>query len=52
MVWAPLSGKVIEVNQNIEKNMNLINIDPLNQAWLIKIIPTNLESELENLTMI
>ena len=51
MVWAPLSGKIIEINREIEKNPNLINTDPLNQGWLIKIIPTNLESELENLTL-
>jgi FixJ family two-component response regulator/glycine cleavage system H lipoate-binding protein len=50
MVWAPLSGKVIGINQIIETNMNLINTDPFNQGWLFKIIPTNLESELENLS--
>jgi len=50
MVWAPLSGKVIEINHEIEKNPNLINTDPFNQGWLVKIIPTNLQNELENLT--
>ncbi len=50
MVWAPLSGKIIGINQNIEKNMNIINTDPFNSGWLVKILPTNLESELKNLT--
>lgn len=50
MVWAPLSGKVIEVNRAVETNPNLIDTDPFNQGWLIKVIPTNLERELENLT--
>jgi CheY-like chemotaxis protein len=52
MVWAPLSGKVIEINHEIEKNPNLINSDPFHHGWLVKIIPTNLQSELENLTQI
>lgn len=50
MVWAPLSGKVIDVNREVEQNPNLINTDPFNHGWLIKVIPTNLEKELENLT--
>lgn len=50
MVWAPLSGKVIEINHEVEKNPDLINTDPFNQGWLIKVIPTNLARELENLT--
>ena len=50
-VWAPVSGKVVEVNSEIEKNPNLINKDPFKHGWLIKIIPTNLQSELENLTL-
>jgi CheY-like chemotaxis protein/glycine cleavage system H lipoate-binding protein len=51
MVWAPLSGSVVGINQEIEKNANLINTDPFNLGWLVKIIPTNLESELENLIL-
>lgn len=50
-VWAALSGKVVAINHEIEKKPNLINTDPLNYNWLIKIIPTNLENELENLTL-
>lgn len=51
MVWAPLSGKVIDINHEIEKNPNLINSDLFYHGWLIKIIPTNLQAELENLTL-
>jgi len=51
MVWAPLSGKIIEVNHEIERNPDLINTDPWNHGWLLKIIPTNLQSELKNLTL-
>lgn len=49
-VWAPLSGRVIENNREIEQNANLINTDPFFQGWLVRILPTNLESELVNLT--
>jgi glycine cleavage system H protein len=50
-VWSPLSGKVVEINHEIEKNPDLMNTDPFNDGWLVKIIPTNLASELENLTL-
>jgi CheY-like chemotaxis protein len=50
-VWAPLSGRVIENNHEIEQNPNLINTDPFFRGWLVRIIPTNLESELGNLTL-
>lgn len=49
MVWAPLSGKVIENNCEIEQDANLINTDPFFRGWLIRIIPTNLEGELVHL---
>lgn len=49
MVWAPLSGKVVEINTEVEKNADLINSDPYGDGWLLKIIPTNLENELKNL---
>lgn len=50
-IWSPLSGKVIEINSNIEKNSKLININPIHDSWLIKIMPTNLANELENLSL-
>jgi CheY-like chemotaxis protein len=50
-VWAPLSGRVIEYNRDIEQNAHLIHTDPFFQGWLVRIIPTNLESELVNLTL-
>ncbi len=50
-VWAPLSGTVIKINHHVKQNANLINVDPFHQGWLVRIIPTNLENELENLTI-
>jgi CheY-like chemotaxis protein len=50
-IWAPLSGKIIANNPEIEQNVNLINTDPFLKGWLARIIPTNLESELSNLVL-
>ncbi|NIR52786.1 response regulator [candidate division KSB1 bacterium] len=49
-VWAPLSGRVIEINHKLEEDTGLIDSDPFDQGWLVRVIPTNLENELENLT--
>jgi len=36
-VYMPVSGKIIEVNENLLDNPELINEDPYNGGWLIKI---------------
>ena len=46
VVWAPLSGQIEEVNQELETNVHLIDTDPFGEGWLFKIIPFNLEAEL------
>ena len=33
-VFAPLSGKVVEVNETVTKSPDLINKDPYGQGWL------------------
>ncbi len=48
-VWSPLSGRVVDVNLGLQQDVSLIDRDPLNQGWLVRIMPTNLENELENL---
>jgi glycine cleavage system H protein len=48
-VIAPVSGKVVAVNQELEKTPELINTAPYS-AWFVKIEPTrSLEAELANL---
>ncbi len=34
---SPMSGEVIEVNQQLEDNPALLNADPYGEGWLIKI---------------
>jgi glycine cleavage system H protein len=49
-VWAPLSANVIAVNRALKSDADLINRDPFGAGWLIRVIPTNLEGELQSLT--
>ena len=35
-LFAPVSGKVIEVNSELEDNPDLINSDPYGAGWIIK----------------
>ncbi|NOZ62986.1 MAG: glycine cleavage system protein H [Calditrichaeota bacterium] len=44
---APLSGKVVEVNQDLKSFPNEATLDPLNKGWLLKISPTDLSQHLE-----
>ena len=36
-LFSPLTGEVIEVNHQLESQSNLINSDPYEQGWIIKI---------------
>ena len=36
-LYAPVTGKVIEVNKNLIKNSSLINDSPYEDGWMIKI---------------
>ncbi len=46
----PVSGKVIEVNENIEDELGLLAKDPYGEGWLIKVKPANLKDDLKALT--
>ncbi len=36
-LFAPVSGKIIEINQSIEDNPALVNSDPYGEGWIVKI---------------
>lgn len=40
-LFAPVSGKVIEVNTALEKSPELVNQDPYGQGWMIKVELSN-----------
>jgi glycine cleavage system H protein len=47
-IYCPLSGEVVEVNKKILEAPDLINNDPNDEGWLVKIKIENL-GELDNL---
>ena len=46
--FIPVSGRIIEVNENLLDNPELINDDPYGDGWLIKVDPAD-DSELDEL---
>ena len=36
-LFLPISGKIIEINQSIEDNPEVINEDPYERGWIVKI---------------
>ncbi len=47
-LFAPVSGKIIEFNTNLESNAEVVNKDPYGEGWMIKIEITN-PAELDSL---
>ena len=47
-IYSPISGIVLEVNENLEDNSELINSNPFEEGWIAKIEITN-PDDLENL---
>ena len=47
-LFMPITGKVIEVNQNLEDKPELVNEDPYGEGWIIKIHITE-ESQIDSL---
>lgn len=48
-VESPVSGKIIEVNNELRKNPKLIMNDPYGAGWIAVVEPSNLEEDLKNL---
>jgi len=48
-IYAPFSGKVHSFNQELEDSPELINESPYEKGWLFKMIPSNLQEELNNM---
>jgi glycine cleavage system H protein len=36
-IYAPVSGKIVEVNEAVSKNPALVNTDPYGEGWLFKL---------------
>ena len=46
---SPLSGEILEVNEELEDDCTLINKSPYDKGWIMKLKPSNLDKELKNL---
>ncbi|GIN89040.1 glycine cleavage system H protein [Siminovitchia terrae] len=47
-LYAPISGKVVEVNEDLEDSPEFVNESPYEKAWMIIVEPSD-SSELDNL---
>ena len=36
-LFAPVSGKVIEINDNLDSSPDLVNSDPYSEGWIVKL---------------
>jgi glycine cleavage system H protein len=50
--WSPVSGKVVEVNEEVNRDTSLVENDPYGKGWLLRISPSNLEEDLKNLLLL
>lgn len=51
-LYAPVSGKIVSINENLKNEPYVINEDPYKEGWMIEIKPRNsltLEQELKDL---
>jgi len=48
-LFAPFSGEIIEINEELEDSPELINESPYDEGWIAKIKPTDLDGEAGNL---
>ena len=46
---SPISGEIIQVNEDLEDEPTLINSSPYNKGWIMVLKPSDLENDLKNL---
>ena len=44
-IYMPIGGEIVEVNEELMNSPGLINEDPWENGWLVKIKPTDLASD-------
>jgi glycine cleavage system H protein len=47
--FSPVSGEVVERNEELVLNPELVNQEPYDRGWIALIKPSNLEAEIERL---
>jgi glycine cleavage system H protein len=48
-VYAPVGGKVVEVNEELLDSPEMINDDPYGEGWIAKMEPSGLDADLAKL---
>ena len=48
-IMTPLTGRIIKMNENVMKDINIIAKDPYFNGWLYTIIPSDLDYEIKRL---
>ena len=46
---SPVSGEILQVNEELEDEPTLINTSPYDEGWIMVVKPSNLEGDLKNL---
>jgi glycine cleavage system H protein len=46
---SPVSGEILQVNEELEDEPTLINTSPYDEGWIMVVKPSNLEEDLKNL---
>lgn len=49
LLYAPLSGEILEVNQDLHEDPAILREDPYGIGWILLLDPADPEEELENL---
>jgi len=48
-LWTPVSGKIIQVNEEIARDFSLLIHDPYDRGWLAVMEPSQFEEDIKNL---
>ena len=44
-LYMPVAGKIVELNDKLDSNPELLNQDPYNAGWIIKVELNNLDND-------
>ncbi len=50
-IWSPATGKVLEVNEELNKDFSLLKQSPYNDGWLFRCALTDFEEDKESLLL-
>ena len=48
-IYAPVSGKVVAINKDLETQPELVNIDPYGKGWMVEIELSNPNPDMQHL---